>query len=272
MGTQAAGRARRWARGLGACCAVAALLALAWATMPWQPTAGSSASPVAAAHRPTPLAADQRLPAGQPAPLAQAHPSFRYVLTDDIQQPVRYDPCRSLHYVIRPQASPLGSEALIAESFAALSAATGLHVLYDGGTDEGPSRQRAPFQPERYGDRWAPVLIAWVTPDEQPDFAADVLGQAGRTPVTTTDGTQVYVTGQVELDSPQVTALLHESGGRTAVTALLKHELGHLVGLDHVNDPSQLMYAQTAPGVTDYGAGDLTGLARLGNGPCIPNM
>jgi predicted Zn-dependent protease len=50
------------------------------------------------------------------------------------------------------------------------------------------------------------------------------------------------------------------------------HELGHLVGLDHVDDPGQLMYPVTALAVTDYAAGDLRGLHRLSTGPCAPDL
>ena len=44
------------------------------------------------------------------------------------------------------------------------------------------------------------------------------------------------------------------------------HEVGHLVGLDHVDDPTQLMYRSTV--TTELGAGDRSGLAILGNTPC----
>ena len=46
----------------------------------------------------------------------------------------------------------------------------------------------------------------------------------------------------------------------------LFQQLGHLVGLDHVDDPTQLMYPTTE--VTDFGRGDRHGLALLGRTPC----
>ena len=48
--------------------------------------------------------------------------------------------------------------------------------------------------------------------------------------------------------------------------------LRHLVGLDHVTAASQLMYPQSQPGVTDFGAGDLTGLAAVGRGACLSDL
>jgi len=46
--------------------------------------------------------------------------------------------------------------------------------------------------------------------------------------------------------------------------------LGHLVGLDHVDDPTQLMHVVSP--VFDLGPGDRAGLARLGAGPCVPAL
>jgi predicted Zn-dependent protease len=45
------------------------------------------------------------------------------------------------------------------------------------------------------------------------------------------------------------------------------HELGHVVGLAHVDDPTELMYERNE-GRSDWGPGDLTGLEALGKGLC----
>jgi hypothetical protein len=50
------------------------------------------------------------------------------------------------------------------------------------------------------------------------------------------------------------------------------HELGHLVGLAHTEHDDQLMFPRANAAVTTFGVGDRTGLARLGQGPCQPDL
>ncbi|WP_299959143.1 matrixin family metalloprotease [uncultured Modestobacter sp.] len=192
-------------------------------------------------------------------------------LQDDGVAPVAYDPCRPVHYVVRPDNAPYGADLLVSDAVARISAVTGLQFIDDGATDEAPSDTRDPFQPDRYGDRWAPVLITWDTVAEQPDFAADVAGQAGSLAVSVGDGSAVYVTGAVELDAAQFTEIVGRPGGQAVARAIVLHEFAHLVGLDHVDDPAQLMYPTTSA-VLDFAAGDLTGLSRLGAGACVPAL
>src|SRR6185436_2348212 len=65
-----------------------------------------------------------------------------------------------------------GGRQMVTDAVSRVSQATGLRFVYDGLTSEAPSRQRPSYQPERYGDRWAPILITWVTPADNLDFAA----------------------------------------------------------------------------------------------------
>ena len=99
----------------------------------------------------------------------------------------------------------------------------------------------------------------------------DVAGLAGSTPVSVSGGPSVFVTGAVDLDAAAFARILSGPDGIPVARAIVLHELGHLVGLDHVSDPGQLMYPE-ASGVADFAAGDLTGLARLGAGACVPEV
>jgi len=191
------------------------------------------------------------------------------------QQLVAYDPCRPVHYVVRPDNALAGGDTLIREAVAAASQASGLQFVYDGTTAEAPTDDRQVFQPDRYGKRWAPVLIAWSTPAETPALAGDVAGlggsgyaQAAGQPLLPL----VLAAGQVRLDAPDLADIVaSRPHGAAEVRAIIMHELGHVLGLDHVKDPTQLMYAENM-GVTDFAAGDRAGLALLGTGTCVPQL
>lgn len=221
--------------------------------------------------RPTPGAGARSAPWGQPPPAPPAGGPHAFALTQaDGVTPVAYDPCRVVHYALRPNGSPEGGEELVHAAVARVSQVTGLVFVYDGPTDEAPGTGREVFQPDRYGDRWAPVLVAWQTEQENPALAGDTVGEAGSLAVSLGDGPRVHVTGTVSLDAGQFPDLMADSPA--TASGIVLHELGHLVGLDHVDDTSQLLHPETVPGVTDYAAGDLTGLARLGRGPCVPEL
>ena len=49
--------------------------------------------------------------------------------------------------------------------------------------------------------------------------------------------------------------------------AIVLHEIAHIVGLDHVNEPTELMAARNS-GQVELGPGDREDLARLGSLPC----
>jgi hypothetical protein len=186
--------------------------------------------------------------------------------------PVAYDPCRTIHYVMRPDGAPDGGEEVVRSALDRLSEVTGLQFIDDGTTDEPTTIDRPIFQPERYGDRWAPVLIAWETEEQNPALAGDTVGQAGSTAVSLGKGPRMFVTGTVSLDAGRMPEILSFRDGEKTARAIVLHELGHLVGLAHVDDPDQLMYPEARREVPDFAAGDLTGLAALGRGACVPEL
>ncbi|MEZ5114799.1 MAG: matrixin family metalloprotease [Candidatus Nanopelagicales bacterium] len=205
------------------------------------------------------------LQAPDPAPTAT---SFAYLQTqEDSAEPVTFSPCRELRYVIRPDGQPrFGAEALD-WAIARISEATGLRFVYEGPTDEAPREERSAYQPDRYGQRWVPILVAWSWAPEMADLEGPNAAVAGPQSVLI-GGVRVAVSGQIALDAPQLRQLTTMPGGVALARAVVLHELAHVVGLGHVPDRGQLMYPQTTD-VRDLQDGDLAGLWWLGRGPCL---
>jgi hypothetical protein len=196
--------------------------------------------------------------------------SYRFLATQPgTRVPVTYNPCRPIHVVVNDDLAPSSADALLDSALARVSAVTGLRFIRDGRTDEMPSSGRPAEDPGRYGRGWSPVLVAWTTPEVDRGLEGRVVGLGGSTrlsdPLT---GRVRYVTGTIALDTPAMRRVLERPDGALAARAILMHELGHVVGLGHVEDPGELMYDDNV-GRTDFGPGDLTGLAVLGRGACV---
>jgi hypothetical protein len=114
------------------------------------------------------------------------------------------------------------------------------------------------------------VLITWETAQENTELIRNA-GLAGSMSVALPGGPRVYVTGTVVLDAEDFREMLAWPGGEELARAVVLHEFGHLVGLDHVDDATQLMYPTTSA-TLDFAAGDLTGLVQLGRGECVPAL
>lgn len=188
----------------------------------------------------------------------------------DATIPVAFDPCRPFHYVMSVAGAPPDALELIRAAIKRVSTATGLKLVYDGPSLELPTKERKPYQPEEYGVAWAPVLIAWSNETSFPDLAGYIAGVSSPQAVFAPSGKLVYVTGQVVLDGQQLSQ--KEVPDRAQVEAILLHELGHLVGLAHTSDQSQIMYSESQFNVQDYADGDRRGLALLGRQACFPNV
>lgn len=207
-------------------------------------------------------------PLGTPAdvPEGGVH-AFLQVQPGDSGDPVTWDPCREIRYEVNTEGAPGdGEEALafVADGVAEVSAITGLQFELLGETDRRPSWESR-FVP---AGRREPVLIAWAQASEVEELAGDVAGVGGAVAQSYRSGSLYrYVTGQVTLDEDVYDDLSRSANGRGHQRAILLHELGHLVGLDHVDSADELMYADNV-GQLEFGPGDLNGLVRLGEGRC----
>lgn len=177
--------------------------------------------------------------------------------------PLRWNPCETIRYVVNASVAPPGSVEDVHEAVRRVSAATGIAFEYDGLTDEVPSRRRPIYQQEAYGDRWAPVLIAWVDPGDT-DISFDRDGHeaaAVASPARSPFGEDVIVSGFIAMNRQDANPPGYAWPG--AQGPVLLHELGHVMGLAHVTHVGEIM-EPSGGGMTDYGPGDREGLRRLG--------
>jgi hypothetical protein len=203
-------------------------------------------------------------PVRTPTPQSRSGPRYTFIETIG-GEPVRWNPCEPIHYVVNDAlagyADPLADAQ---EAVQRLSEATGIEFVYDGETDEEAMAGRPAYQPERYGDEWAPILIAWTDPDDSLiQFERDddvALGVAS--PLSPPHGRfDIFVSGWVALNADY-----RGPGGfdtPSAVGLTIQHELGHVIGLGHTKVYGELMQG-SGGGALDWGEGDLQGLAQLG--------
>ena len=185
--------------------------------------------------------------------------SFAFLQTQrGSAEPVGYDPCRIIEYVVNTDRAPSDWRDLVDTGAHHTSAATGLRFEFAGTTDEQPFGRLS-------GSR-RPVIIGFTDAAANSELDGDVAGVGGSLALDNGFSRSFYVTGSIALD---VAVFDGPSEGpeRAGLQAIVDHEFGHVVGLDHVNDAGELM-TEANLGRTSYGPGDLEGLARLGAIPC----
>lgn len=175
-------------------------------------------------------AADSRPPIGQPGDYG--------FLFGDAERPVRWNPCRPITWAFATDS--LGEEVRVERAFDAASRAAG--ITFTQLPDGSAAAVRVTLQS---------AADASVSGDGGMHFTTVGLVTGKGLPVAT---------------SGYLNAVIGAGSSEAMRTSLYLHELGHVLGLDHVSATDEVMQVSIDPAnpLTRYSAGDLEGLRRLG--------
>jgi len=190
-------------------------------------------------------------------------PVYAFLETNG-DQPAAYSSCRLIQVAVYPAGGPPDAEQLVREAVARVRGVTGLDIVVTGsygGHAPNWNFQAAPFST---GD---PISVSWQDSSAIAELTDEIAGLGGSPVISSPSGTRYRVAGTIAL-SRSYYALLNQRGDHDEALAVLLHEFGHVVGLDHVHSSRELMNEDNV-GRTEFGPGDLEGLRRLGQGPCI---
>jgi hypothetical protein len=182
--------------------------------------------------------------------------------------PVRWNPCDTITYAVNTTGASSPVRADLRAAIRRVTRATGIRFRSVGVTRETFVRayQRMRF---RGVIRKAALIMIWVDHDDYQAILR-LLGDPrpsiafAKTMAGLYAHRDQYFGGIVVMDGDATAR--RGFGDFYAHGSVLLHELGHIMGLDHVKDPDQLMYSGRDPNfrVRDFGEGDLEGLRRLG--------
>jgi hypothetical protein len=208
--------------------------------------------------------APDRTTAAASDPSVRSDRGFALWGTTQDGEPLRWDACTPVTFVLSETDAPAHAETDLRIALRMLADATGLELVLLGTTDERPTADRPLVERDGDGWRWRPVLVAWVAPGET-DVPLTPLDRGVALPVAVRDGgRESFVTGQVVLNARRSDLVAGFGDRSDAIGATLLHELAHVLGLDHVHDPSELMSTDPGTGPVEFGAGDLRGLRAIG--------
>ncbi len=168
----------------------------------------------------------------------------------------RWNPCSPIRVAVRTDAASADLLAVMRTAISEAEAATGFDLVEVGFTTE-DGLSGVPSG--------ADAVIGFSTQSTTPELAGGTIGIGG--------GSYDPASGQVSTGFAIADlADVRPRSGLSAADSLratFKHEIAHMLGLDHVEDEKQLMFSFSTSN-TDYQSGDLAGLYLVGaQQPCF---
>lgn len=162
---------------------------------------------------------------------------FRFTVGNQAM-PVRWNPCQPISWALTTDDG--GEQPRLQEAFARASAATGITFQ----------------QVDRVDQAQIPVTIRFTT-------GATVEGEGEMRYSYVNSGS---IVGRKVANEGTVDAVLGDSSTAALRSNLYLHEIGHVLGLAHVDATDEVMHSplSISSPLTEYSLGDLAGLRRLG--------
>jgi hypothetical protein len=214
--------------------------------------------------------AAEGLPAGYVA--AGSKSDWSYLFDQPDAQGSRWDPCTVITWSYNPTGEAYNALPDVKRAFAKIAGVSGLKFLY--------GRNQTEY---RYlgGDHdldftLEKMVVGWGNKNQFPDLAPDQYGDA----VGIGGGAAQLVAGaDVDLKMVQGYLTLDNDGGIALAPGfngsgwgqVMMHEILHALGLGHAKSANQLLYGTATPLNYQFGAGDITGMTKVGSASsCLP--
>ena len=184
--------------------------------------------------------------------------SYKVSLTDK-GEPVRW--CtHQVGVVINDTQAPAGARKDLETALRRVSALSGIQFKVIGNSTQIPDKNYH-LTP---GSPYPPILIAWAYASQTGMLNPNISASAVANPAETDAGLR-YVTGSMAINIDH--DILYRPGFGKGMSRgnLYLHELGHVLGLAHVDDERMLMNPTVGPKSPDgFATGDRRGLLALG--------